>query len=74
MPCTTPTGPKYVPLYRIAAKLGLPLARLQAFAEDGQIPAMKLGRRWMANLAAVEQSLLERCGNEAMTHGQGGGS
>lgn len=53
----------FIPLHRLAQRLGLPAAWLKTEAEQGRIPSLRAGRRLMFNPEAVEQALLERAGN-----------
>lgn len=54
----------YIPLTRLARHLGLPVSWLKQEAEAGRLPHLKIGRRFVFNLAAVEAVLLERANGE----------
>ena len=59
----------FIPLQRLAQRLGLPAAWLKAEAEAGGIPSLRAGRRLLFNPEAVEHALIERA-NES---GKGAG-
>ena len=50
----------FVPITTLAYNTGLSVSWLRAEARANRIPFIKMGRRWMFNIDAVEQSLLER--------------
>ena len=50
----------FIPLQRLAQRLGLPAAWLRAEAEAGRIPSLRAGRRLLFNPEAVEDALIER--------------
>jgi hypothetical protein len=49
-----------LPLNIAARRLRVPLAWLRAEAEARRIPALRAGKMWLCDLAAVEAALLER--------------
>lgn len=55
----------FIPLRRAASRLGVPIAWLKQEAEAGRLPHLKIGRRFVFNLAAVEVTLLERASGNA---------
>lgn len=55
----------FVPITTLAYHTGLSASWLRAEAQANRIPFIRMGRRWMFNIDAVEQSLLERA--EAVT-------
>lgn len=50
----------FLPLRRVAVRLGVPAAWLRAEADAGRIPHLRVGRRMLLNPQAVERVLLER--------------
>ncbi len=50
----------FLPLRRAATRLGVPAAWLRAEARAGRVPHLRVGRRLLFNLAAVESVLLDR--------------
>ncbi|MBL7146944.1 MAG: hypothetical protein ISS76_22085 [Phycisphaerae bacterium] len=46
-------------LYGLSRELNLPVKWLKAKAVKGQIPCLKIGRRFRFNIKAVETALLE---------------
>lgn len=50
----------FISLRCAAHRLGVPLNWLQSEAEKDQIPHLKVGRRLLFNLSAVEAELLRR--------------
>ncbi len=50
----------FLPLRRAATRLGVPAAWLRAEARAGRVPHLRIGRRMLFNLAAVESVLLDR--------------
>lgn len=52
----------FVPITTLAYHTGLSASWLRAEARANRIPYIQMGRRWMFNIDAVEQSLLERAG------------
>lgn len=46
-----------IPIATLARYLGLPVAWLKREAITGHIPALRVGRRYYFNLAAVERAL-----------------
>lgn len=58
---TDPLHPSsFVSLRCAAHKLGVPLKWLQSEAQNDRIPHLKVGRRLLFNLSAVEAELLRR--------------
>ena len=57
----------FVPLRRAASRLGVPIAWLKAEAEAGRVAHLKVGRRLLFNLAAVECDLIHRSMSDAQT-------
>ena len=55
---------KLIALNRLARRLNVPAAWLRAEAQQGRIPAVEAGGRWLSSLEAVESALLSRlpCG------------
>lgn len=51
---------KYISLIALADRFGLPLAWVKAEALVGRLPCLRVGRRLMFNIEAVEQALRER--------------
>lgn len=51
---------KLVSVRGLANRLKLPAAWLKAEAQAGRIPSLRVGRRLLFNLEAVERALLER--------------
>ena len=51
---------KLLPLNRLADRLRLPAKWLKAEAEVGRIPCLRVGRRMLFSLEAVEQALLQQ--------------
>lgn len=43
----TPPGAELVPLRRMAARVGVPVAWLRERAESGEIPGLRAGNRWL---------------------------
>lgn len=56
---------KYVSLINAARKLGLPMAWLRREAGAGRVPVLRVGRRLLFNVEAVEVALLARTPGEA---------
>ena len=54
-----------VNLNRLAAELRLPRDWLRREAKAGRLPCLRVGRRLVFNLAAVEQVLADRAANPA---------
>jgi hypothetical protein len=54
-----------VNLNRLAAELRLPRDWLRREARAGRLPCLRVGRRLVFNLAAVEQALADRAANPA---------
>ena len=50
----------FVPITRLAYHTGLSVSWLRAEAQANRIPSIRMGRRWMFNIDAVERALLER--------------
>jgi excisionase family DNA binding protein len=50
----------FVPVQNAAARLGLPVSWLKAEADARRIPHVRIGRRILFNVEAVEQALLSR--------------
>lgn len=50
----------FVPAESAAPRLGVPVAWLRSQAEQGQIPHLRVGRRIVFNVPAVERALLSR--------------
>jgi len=50
----------FVPIRSAARALGVPLAWLRNEAENGRIPAVRAGRRWLVPLERIQQLLHER--------------
>lgn len=51
-------------LAALAAHLKLPVSWLKAEANAGRIPGLRVGRRWLFNVSAVERAIArmaERC-------------
>ena len=62
-----PFDPTYIPIHKLAHRTGLPQAWLEREAEAQQLPAIRVGRRWMFDREAVESALTERAkSNEAL--------
>ena len=51
---------KYVPLEVLASVLGLPRNWLRSEADTGRLPCLRIGRRRMFNIEAVEGALADR--------------
>lgn len=52
--CTgTEKGPELLPLRRMAARLGVPSARLKERAAAGDVPGLRAGNRWLFRPDAV---------------------
>ncbi len=65
MPGATDTARKldhtsFVPITTLAYRTGLSVSWLKAEARAGRIPFLRMGRRWMFNISAVEVAILER--------------
>jgi hypothetical protein len=54
-----------VSLNRLAAELRLPRNWLKQEAQAGRLPSLRVGRRLLFNVAAVEQVLADRAANPA---------
>jgi hypothetical protein len=52
--------PAFVPLGNAARRLGVPLAWLRDEAEQGRVPSILCGRRFMFDVAVVAESLRNR--------------
>jgi excisionase family DNA binding protein len=52
-------------LNRLAAELRLPRDWLRREAKAGRLPCLRVGRRLVFNLAAVEQALADRAASPA---------
>ncbi len=50
----------FVSVHRAAVKLGVPVEWLRTEAVAGRLPALKIGRRLLFNVAAVHQALQDR--------------
>jgi hypothetical protein len=55
--------PVLVSLNRLAAELHLPRNWLKQEAQAGRLPCLRVGRRLLFNVAAVEQVLADRAAN-----------
>jgi hypothetical protein len=51
-------------LYGLSRELNLPVKWLKAKAVKGQIPCLKIGRRFRFNIEAVKAALLEMAAEE----------
>lgn len=65
MPGATNTARKldhtsFVPITTLAYRTGLSASWLKAEARAGRIPSLRMGRRRMFNIDAVEAAILER--------------
>jgi hypothetical protein len=54
-------------LHRLAARLSLPAAWLKEEALAGRIPCLRVGRKLLFNVEAVEQTLTARAGRELIS-------
>jgi hypothetical protein len=55
----------FKPLHVAATHLGVPVTWLRAEAEAGRVPHLKIGRRFMFNVEAVERHLVDRAAKSA---------
>ncbi len=56
------TARQFVSITEASRRFGVPLAWLKAEALAGRIPCLRVGRRLLFNVEAVERVLLERAG------------
>ena len=67
---TAPTATeRFVPLRQSASRLGLPIAWLKSEAEAGRVPHLRVSRRLLFNLEAVEAVLLKRAEHHRTAEG-----
>lgn len=50
----------FVPITTLAYHTGLAVSWLRTEAQAKRIPSIRMGRRWMFNIYAVEAAILER--------------
>ena len=62
----------FISLRRAAGRLGVPSAWLRNEAHAGRVPHLRIGRRLLFNVQAVELALLQRA-SEAAQEGHNGG-
>lgn len=54
----------FLPLDQTATRLGVPIAWLRVEAHAGRVPHLRVGKRLLCNLVAVEAVLLDRAAQE----------
>ena len=59
---------KYIGLRRAAATLGVPAAWLKREADKKRVPCLRVGRRRMFDIEAVERLLTERAKGMGVGH------
>jgi len=55
----------FLPLRRAATRLGVPAAWLRAEARAGRVPHLRIGKRLLFSIPAVEAALSARAAQEA---------
>jgi len=56
----------FIPVRRLAARIGVPAAWLKREAAAGRVPSLRVGRRLLMNREAVERVLLQRAEDEVI--------
>lgn len=54
----------FVPIRQAAADLGVPITWLEREAQDGRIPAIRAGKRWLVHLERARVKLAESAENK----------
>lgn len=60
----TPIG-----IAELAARLKLPVRWIKSEAKAGQLPHIRVGRRWLFNEQSVREHLAARAGREGVSRG-----